>query len=666
MKYFWLVTLLLIAPIKAGLCQTSGWEFPTTSTYTASSTDNGKILSSDNVPGASITVTLPNPATVGAGWIMGFRNAGGHGIITNSPVSIYILSGQKTLTSYSSPSNTNYEYFVLQSDGTNFQLISTTDATALFNGVSTAAGSWIYLYTTGYASSLADNGFNFSSAFAGGPVVITLPSTGNLPNGWGIGLWSDGGNSITLQKNTISGGNLVNAQGQSVSSYVISAAPVSSYVVLSFDGANFKVVVRTNSVVDEAGITGNGNVVLQNNPTINFPTITTPNISNGSIASSAITSPLITSPTITGGNITDIQIFPTTVSKAFSYTVAPTDCSSNISFNSAGSGGQGLVFSGSYATGCTIIALNEDSRAWSISGTGPGTFLEWPGQVCLFTKISSAWRTNCPYRYNVNSGVVNVGQSPCNNSNDGLSATANGRLCSIQSAINLIHSSWDNLATTPTVQLTGNFTECFSNIGYITGGGDQIMVTGNPSSPSSVVLTGCGTAGVPIADAEDGGILTLNGVELACNNGPGSKARQNGTLDEINIIFGSCTGQSMNFVSEGGHINLTGNVTVAGNAFAFATIQGAGSTFLSGTVTITGSSSLVMTYFVDADGLAQADFAAVGLVFSGFGSFTAQRFSGGNLAEIRTNGNCTTASPGTSTFFPGSVGGSLTNGAVCD
>ena len=169
----------------------SGWEFPTAANYAASSSDSNKTLSSENAPGSFITVTLPCPGVVGAGWGMGFSEANGKGIVVNAPIcgsspaQTYILAGQKTFTSFSIPSNTNYEIFGLQSDGNNFRLLNATDATQRFNGIVGSVGGkvWNYLFATGYSSTLTDNGTTLSSQFAGGAVTLYLPPTSLLPNG---------------------------------------------------------------------------------------------------------------------------------------------------------------------------------------------------------------------------------------------------------------------------------------------------------------------------------------------------------------------------------------------------------------------------------------------------------------------------------------------------
>jgi hypothetical protein len=235
-------SLVLLATFLIGTAhaQTAGWFFPSVSSYTASGTDNGKILSTDNVPGSTITVTLPNPATVGAGWIMGFSEANGRGVILNTPGAVRILAGQKQFASFSTPTNTNYEYLTLQSDGTNFRLTSATPATALFNGLVGASGgqSWNFITSTGYSATITDNGTTISSALLSGPATVTLPSISTIPNGWTVSLYaSQGGNTITVQPNGVSGGTLYNPFGVPVSNYIVGGVDVAS---VSFDGGNFR------------------------------------------------------------------------------------------------------------------------------------------------------------------------------------------------------------------------------------------------------------------------------------------------------------------------------------------------------------------------------------------------------------------------------------------
>lgn len=247
MKKIILALLGLVLSTAAAFAQTgNGFVFPTASTYNAAAGDSGKVLSSSNVTGgaSSITVSLPCPATVGAGWTLNFSTGSGIGIITNAPNcsgQTYIKTGQKTLTSFSAPSNTNYEYFGLQSDGTNFILTAATQQTAAFNGIQTgaAASNWTFLYSLGYAATLTDNGHVLNSAFTGGSNTVTLPSTPLIPNGWAITLYP-ATNPITLQTNVTSGGSIILPWGgTSVQTYPIPG--LNTFTIVSFDGAAFRV-----------------------------------------------------------------------------------------------------------------------------------------------------------------------------------------------------------------------------------------------------------------------------------------------------------------------------------------------------------------------------------------------------------------------------------------
>lgn len=257
MKFIVAILVGLLWTMSAS-AQTAGWVFPTASTYNAASGDNGKILASDNLAGgaASITVNLPCPGTVGAGWILGFSEGGSHGFIINAPNcsgQTYILTGQKNMTSFSLPSNTNYEYAALQSDGTNFRLVMSTNATALFNGIQAGQTGWTFLFTAAYQTGVWDNGAIISNQFSGGNTTITLPSTGLIPNGWHTEFWTDGTNTITLQKNGVSGGTLIGPGGRAVTS-VTTLVSVPSYLVVSFDGSSFHTIQLMPTGANNMGV----------------------------------------------------------------------------------------------------------------------------------------------------------------------------------------------------------------------------------------------------------------------------------------------------------------------------------------------------------------------------------------------------------------------------
>lgn len=239
-----LVAAFFLSALPVALAQPAGWEYPSATSYTASASDNGKCLASDDLANgaASITVQLPAAASISAGWSMCFREAQGRGIIINAPLGAYILAGQKTLTSLTLPSNTNYETAELSFDGTNFQLLGATSATALANGLTGAAGAsnWTYLYDTGYSATAADNGHTLSTADTNGPATIVLPSTSLLPTGWRLSVYQDG-NAATIETNAVSGGAILTQDGRSLTSYSIPGIP-HALIRMQFDGANFRLL----------------------------------------------------------------------------------------------------------------------------------------------------------------------------------------------------------------------------------------------------------------------------------------------------------------------------------------------------------------------------------------------------------------------------------------
>jgi len=110
------------------------WNFPAVATYAASQADNGNAVSSYNTPTASLIVTLPATASIGAGWIMAFATDngktmtvqvnGGAGEKILIPSAGGTASGSLTLAA-----GQNYEYAALQFDGSNFRVVAATPQT---------------------------------------------------------------------------------------------------------------------------------------------------------------------------------------------------------------------------------------------------------------------------------------------------------------------------------------------------------------------------------------------------------------------------------------------------------------------------------------------------------------------------------------------------------
>ncbi len=183
---------LLVNPLYAGLVVNRGpqavgisvsytgnwlpWQFPSVSSYTATGIDDNTAISSYNAPGSVMTVTLPAPSSINPGWKMGFATDNGKGMTIDAP-SGYILSGGVQLSSLVLGPG-NYEYAELESDGSNFRVISATRNTRLYNGLESSPfpSRWLYPSASGYAAGIADDGEVFSSYNAS----LSAPATPSL------------------------------------------------------------------------------------------------------------------------------------------------------------------------------------------------------------------------------------------------------------------------------------------------------------------------------------------------------------------------------------------------------------------------------------------------------------------------------------------------------
>ena len=111
------------------------WSFLAVSTFAAGQRDSGNALSSYNTPGASLTVTLPSPAAIGAGWTMGFATDNGKAMTVqvdggSGARILYPAGAAGTAATSISLAAINYEFAALQFDGSNFRIVSITPRSA--------------------------------------------------------------------------------------------------------------------------------------------------------------------------------------------------------------------------------------------------------------------------------------------------------------------------------------------------------------------------------------------------------------------------------------------------------------------------------------------------------------------------------------------------------
>jgi hypothetical protein len=241
----------------------SQWLFPSAATYTAAAVDEGLTISSFNAPGAALTVDLPAVAAITAGWTLGVASDNGKGFTVNPPAGVSILAGGRQLSSLTLGSG-NYEYALLQFDGTQYRMLYATPATQAANGIATRdyPGDWLYPSTSGYAATAADNGNVLSSFNTASGLTVTLPPTTALVAGWSMGFASDNGKSLTIQVNGTDGGTILYPLVNGTAKTALSLAGDNyEYVVLQYDGGgNFRVEQATPATAQQLGLAGIGGI----------------------------------------------------------------------------------------------------------------------------------------------------------------------------------------------------------------------------------------------------------------------------------------------------------------------------------------------------------------------------------------------------------------------
>jgi len=267
----------------------SRWNFPAVASYTAAAIDDGLNFSSYNAPGAAMSVTLPDTASLNPGWTIGFATDNGKGITVSAP-SGAILAGSKSVGTITLGSG-NYEYVLLQFDGNNFRVVTATRNTRLVNGFDPPPwpSNWIYPATSGYAAALGDNGNILSSYNSPSGVVVTLPPTTALPTGWTMGFATDHAKALSVQVNGTSGGHIL-WPGSGTSQTAVALANTSQaayeFLVLQYDGSgNFRIVDTTPATAQSIGMIGAAGISHWSFPPVSAYTATVAD--NGNVISSA-------------------------------------------------------------------------------------------------------------------------------------------------------------------------------------------------------------------------------------------------------------------------------------------------------------------------------------------------------------------------------------------
>ncbi len=350
------------------------WIFPPTASYAATPIDDGIAVSSYNAPGTSMSVTLPPIATVNPGWSMGVATDNGKGMIVTAPTGNIVLGG-KFVPSITLGSG-NYEYLRVQSDGSNWRIVSSTRNTRLNMGFEPPPwpSNWLYPATSGYAATLGDNGNILSSYNTASGLMVTLPSTSDLPTGWSIGFATDNGKPLSVQTNATSGGHIVwPGSGSLATSMALANTSQGAYelAVLQYDGSgNFRLTEATPATAQANGMIGTSGINHWSFPAVSDYSATVAD--NGNVVSSYNSPASYMAVTL-----------PATSSLPMGWTLAlTTDNSKAMSLQVNGTSGGHILYPGSGSSVTTVslastnyelLVLRFDGSNFRITETTPAT-----------------------------------------------------------------------------------------------------------------------------------------------------------------------------------------------------------------------------------------------------------------------------------------------------
>jgi hypothetical protein len=248
-----------------GAAGISHWSFPGVSSYAATLSDNGNVLSSYNSPLPYFAVTLPPASALPVGWTIGIATDANKtaSVQVNGTAGGHILfPGSGATVTSASLASANYELLVLQFDGSNFRVIEATPATASLLGVTGSAPgikNWAFPSVSTYSAAQSDNGNALSSYNTPtSSLTVTLPPTSAIGSGWMMGFATDNGKSMTVQVNGTSGGRILYPAGATgtAGSSVTLATTNYEFLVLQFDGSNFRIVSITPRSAAVLGMLG--------------------------------------------------------------------------------------------------------------------------------------------------------------------------------------------------------------------------------------------------------------------------------------------------------------------------------------------------------------------------------------------------------------------------
>jgi len=208
------------------------------------------------------------------GWTIGVASDSGKATavqVNSTNGGVILFPGAGSGTTNVSLAAHDYEFLAMRYDGSNFRVTEVTPATATLMGMSGSDFSlnrFNFPNTSTYVAQSSDGGNVLSSYNTNTGLIVTLPVTSTIYQGWTMGFMTDNGRPLTVQVN----GNalekiLIPTQGGLPNSSITLGTGNYEFVELKFDGANYRIVASTPQTINAyGGLISQGTPVSSSTP----------------------------------------------------------------------------------------------------------------------------------------------------------------------------------------------------------------------------------------------------------------------------------------------------------------------------------------------------------------------------------------------------------------
>jgi hypothetical protein len=344
----------------------------------------------------------------------------------------------------------------------------------------------------------------------------------------------------------------------------------------------------------------------------------------------------------------------TRLAKIGAYLVSNADKGSTIALS--GAGPYTLTFgpASGYDANFLALALNESGAPKTVTLSGGATFTLIAGQSAMVFNQNNVWQYHPPGRFSLTGNVtfyLNADTNVGNDTSDGLTPGTAWR--TLAHAHATIANKYDTANNVVTLQLAdGTYAPLSTNLGFTGQGGySEYIITGNCSSPTSVIIQGGAGPALSFGATSGGRIqATINCMYLQSSGGNGIEVWGAGTTVTTGNIYFATAGCNWQ-AAHGAELALQSGqpaFSVQQNAACLINVQTAGR-FVADSPNIIFLNaphySLATAYSVDG-----------GQIIAGGATFTGGQFVSGQRFAVQNNALIATGGAGLN-YFPGTIAG---------